>query len=488
MARRKRSLLGASGRASAPPPVPDEGGADASDAALDALLDAIADAPTPDGSAATADEAASAAEAASADEAAAAAASEPSPDPADALVEDDEPLVGSEIVVPPLDPGEDVHRPPAPAVGALHRPSVEPPMIVPPGAEPLVLFDEEPWRTPLPDPVVHVEDLPPGFSSGEGLPSGTPEIPALRARAPSPVPGLADDDWFRDADGDLPTEEFQPTDIEDFASLYRAPMNVPEPPPIPGILDRFTPAPTRPIAGGAGAVDSTRPEFVPTPPDAGQPPPVVRPRSLWDEPEPGAPSRDGGRRPAAPPPPRDVPFWQDPVFLAIVGAAVVFAVVLLLGMVWVLGRPPQTAAIEPASITPIAPTVGVPPQVARPPVDLAPLPPPVDPTAARVGGDPAVAPADPGAAAPVQPAVAPAITPSTPPPRPRPRVTADKPGRIQVRTTRAALVYINGSPVGMSPVDVERPPGVYTVHITDKGKRVEQRVDLDAGATRTLEF
>ena len=40
----------------------------------------------------------------------------------------------------------------------------------------------------------------------------------------------------------------------------------------------------------------------------------------------------------------------------------------------------------------------------------------------------------------------------------------------------------------MSPVDLERPPGAYTVHILDKGKRKEQRIDLGAGASRTVDF
>ncbi|MCA9572239.1 MAG: hypothetical protein KC656_30580, partial [Myxococcales bacterium] len=43
-------------------------------------------------------------------------------------------------------------------------------------------------------------------------------------------------------DGPPPTDEVPSAVLQDVSQSYAAPMHVPEPPPIPGILDRFTPA------------------------------------------------------------------------------------------------------------------------------------------------------------------------------------------------------------------------------------------------------
>ncbi|MBT3221323.1 MAG: hypothetical protein HN348_19750, partial [Proteobacteria bacterium] len=61
-----------------------------------------------------------------------------------------------------------------------------------------------------------------------------------------------------------PTEEFPTPVMEDLAAPHSAPMNVPEPPPIPGILDRYTPAPVMPAEGQRQHSDE-RPEPTPTP-------------------------------------------------------------------------------------------------------------------------------------------------------------------------------------------------------------------------------
>jgi len=492
MARRKRSLLGSSGRPPTGVPAPPRGGgafgadgADEGAGAPDQVFEPDDDAgPQAEGVEA---------ELGQPDRGAARAGDEshdrlaPDPDP---LAEDDAPLLGSEFAVPAVDEGDDLHRPFEPAVGTVHDPPATPRPTVPRDfSDVLVLFDEAPSEQPLPDPHVQFDELPPGFSSSEGLPSGTPEL----ARSRVHLPPAMDEDWFRDADGDLPTEEIQTAALEDFAGLYRAPMNVPEPPPIPGILDRFTPAPARP-ATGSGATDSTRPGFVPTPPDV-EAPSIPRPRGIWDAPDPGGsePAPVGSRAKREDPTGsrRDMPVWQDPTFLGIVAGAALFALVVLAGMAWLMltDRAIPTAP-EPASIAPVSP-----PMILRPPVDVDPGP--------VVDSD---APADGGAAgeldgggeateAPVTPTEVPVVAPRPPAPpqtrsatRTATRVAADKPGRIQVRTTRATLIYVNGQPVGMSPVDIERPPGAYTVHIVDKGKRVEKRVDLDAGATRNVEF
>jgi len=418
----------------------------------------------------------------------------------DALVEDDAPIVGSDLQVPPIDEGDDSPGAPEQALGPVHNPPPSP-APAPPRAlsDVLVLFDEQPGEHPLPEPVVHVDDNPPGFDASAGLRAGTPEPARPRALSPRPAPGLADDDWFRDEEGDLPTEEAHPSTIEDFAALYRAPMNVPEPPPIPGILDRFTPAPaslSHERAGATGGEGSIRPEFVPEPPRGVAGPGVPKPRGVWDEtplPTDGRSSEDsasagrsvgGGAR---------SPVWQDPMFLAIVLGSFLFAIVVLLGLAYLMGGPAQAPAprtIEPASVAPMVPV----PVVQRPAADLAPAMPsdsdndPADEE--PLGADDAGASTEPPAGDPGPAPDVPEVR--LPPARPvAPRVakpSADVPGKLIIRATRAQLVYVNGQPVGMSPAEVERPAGVYTVHITEKGKRIERRVDLEAGATRTVDF
>lgn len=346
------------------------------------------------------------------------------------------------------------------------------------------------------------DTFPPGFDSSDGLTSGTPEPVRARQVTPQPPPhdssashmtGLdessIEDDWFSDEEGDLPTEEAHAATLEDFSSMYRAPMNVPEPPPIPGILDRFTPAPARRtsdrVQGAAGAVE--RPGFIPKPPGGAAPPPVVAPSATTPtRGAAGADSQAGVVSRSA----RDEkggPFWQDPMFLAIIGIAALFAVVVLAAAVLLLtmpfGRPPTPQA--PADIAPAVP------RVVRPAgTDPVPLPASEDTEdpGDEAEGTPDQEPTEEPATQEAAPAPSPA--PAAAPPRPRRVVApvADQPGTLRVRSTRTVLVYINGQPEGMAPIEVQRPPGTYTVHIVDKGKRKEQRVDLTAGATRTVDF
>ncbi|TVQ91892.1 MAG: PEGA domain-containing protein [Deltaproteobacteria bacterium] len=258
-------------------------------------------------------------------------------------------------------------------------------------------------------------------------------------------------------------------------------MNVPEPPPIPGILDRFTPAPTRRTSDREVGPDakSAKPDFVPTPPGGAAPPEVRSPTSPSS-----APASAPGPSPSGPKADSSGPFWQDPLFLAVTGAAVLLAVFVLAGLILFLAIPssaPPTSQ-EPATVSPAVP------QVVRP--GLTEEVPDVD---EADESDEAEALPEEGADEPEGEATPePAAAASKPAPVRQPvrraAPAADTPGTLKVRATRATLVYVNGVPVGMAPVDVERPPGAYTIHIVDKGKRKEQRVDLTAGAVRNVEF
>lgn len=404
-----------------------------------------------------------------------------------ALVEDDSPIIGDEIGVPPTADGDDEPVAPERKVGHLHTPS---PVLrsQEPEASPaeFVVFDDKPSERQVAEPEVHVDNLPPGFDSGEGLPSGTPE--PLRGRASSP-PGMAppdENDWFHDEDRDPPTEEAQAATLEDLASMYRAPMNVPEPPPIPGILDRFTPAPAKPLRSGDS--DPQRPDFVPTPPGGAEPLGIPRPQGMWDDLQGSGDgsslSRSLGADPASEP-----PFWQDPTFLVMIIIAILLAVIVLGGALWffVFNTSGVQSGVQPVPIEM--------PSVVRPPVDVRQTISPTQLPAVDADdggdGDADEVEAPEAEAVPAAPAPEPPVQPARRPAAPRATAVApvaDDPGRLQVRATRRTLVYVNGQPVGMSPVDIEKPPGVYTVHIVDKGKKVEQRVDLESGQERTVDF
>lgn len=409
-----------------------------------------------------------------------------------ALVEDDSPIIGEEIGVPPVAEGDDEPIAPERKVGHLHTPSPVPRSREPDGSpDEFVVFDDKPSDHPVAEPEVHVDDLPPGFESGEGLPSGTPEPLRGRASAPTGMAAPDETDWFHDEDRDPPTEEAQAATLEDLASMYRAPMNVPEPPPIPGILDRFTPAPAKPAR--PGDADAQRPDFVPTPPGGAEPPGIPRPQGMWDDHQgagDGASSSRSHRVDSATEP----PFWQDPTFLVMIVIAILLAVIVLGGALWffVFNTSGAQSAVQPVPIEV--------PSVVRPPVDVrqtvspTQLPPPDADVAGEGDADQAEPPeAEPSkagadASAPGLESTAPPVR-RTAPPRASPVApVADGPGRLQVRATRRTLVYVNGQPVGMSPVNIEKPPGVYTVHIVDKGKKVEQRVDLESGQERTVDF
>lgn len=316
--------------------------------------------------------------------------------------------------------------------------------------------------------------------------------------APRGAPMYADDGsgeaFFGDEEEDPPTEDSVGPLPQDFSSLYRAPMDVPEPPPIPGILDRYTPAPVRNQGARSGS------GYVPVPPKNVAAPIITPPVGLWDDP----PSAGGSRGSAkdTPPPPSykaapavedETTFYQDTWFLAAVAFAALVALAVLIGLFWVssqnqgdVDEPTVPSSVE----TPVAPPSD------RPGAELVPTPggegDGVDVTVE--GTDtPVVTPSNPGsdrpsperglrpdATTPTAPPVTPAVTTPTTP--------AARTGRLKIRASKQVLVYVNGQPVGLTPLDLDRPAGQYTIAARVNGQQRTERVELSSGTIRLVDF
>jgi hypothetical protein len=306
---------------------------------------------------------------------------------------------------------------------------------------------------PTPVPAEPTYSLSPDSVSPDSVSpdSFSPDSPSLDLRSPEGLESSDDDSWLVDESSDPPTDDVISAGLEDFAGLYRAPVGNLEPPPVPGLVDRFTPAPQQPRS--AVPMDAPDPSYLE---------PATAPKE-WVSMDPTdevpyppvGDDQDGEEAP---------PFWRQASFVipaAIAGVITVgtaiFLFVALVGVgVLELTRP---------GTPPVAYGVA---GVSRPDIEV---------LSAVAEAEPVV----------VQDT-------SSVPSASKPKATRQRQaastqnGKIQVRTTRSTLVYVNGQPVGRAPVNIERPPGVYTIHIVDQGKRVEQRVDLDAGAVRSVEF
>jgi hypothetical protein len=411
------------------------------------------------------------------------------------LEEDDTPLIGYDLSIPPADDDDDDVQAPQEVAASLHAapPSDEPPAQLEAVTDDnLVMFDERPdEEVPLADLEVQdsatdaqfddteapedqetlaPEDAPPGFDAIDApkLRGGTPEPAPTRPARPAP--------GFEEESNDPPTED-QPSHLpEDLASLYQAPMNVPEPPPIPGILDRYTPAPARHTEGrrpsSAGPAQD-RSGFVPTQPaSAAAPPSLQAPTGMWDE----TPIAKDTPPPVPavhkPPPPPETPIWQDPWFITVVGIAGLAAlIVVVAGLLWWNSNSgSQDRVVQPVTVTPVMPASERPP---------------ADPDADSGDGSPSLAIPD-------------QVEPDAPLPtttKPRVRRPAEpttdpvaRTGRLKIRSTRQVLVSINGQPVGMTPLDLDKPAGRYVVTANVDGRQVEQRVDLTVGTIRLIEL
>ncbi|MFT7521494.1 MAG: hypothetical protein ACI9MC_003645, partial [Kiritimatiellia bacterium] len=65
---------------------------------------------------------------------------------------------------------------------------------------------------------------------------------------------------------------------------------------------------------------------------------------------------------------------------------------------------------------------------------------------------------------------------------------AAKIGTLRIRAQKATLVSVNGKPVGMTPLNLDREAGRYVITAKVEGKSREEKVDLKPGTIRLVEF
>ena len=278
-----------------------------------------------------------------------------------------------------------------------------------------------------------------------------------------------------------PTEEAPGAVMEDLSQVYSAPMSVPEPPPVPGIVDRYTPPPmTRRGPNPPTGVDSRRPAFTPSP----------APRTTPARPVTATPAPDLRRRPTTQKPQGSGP--TVPLFAAFVLGALVL--LLMIALFWTLVNMQQMASSTddvpvqavPASSEPAQPApAGLPmddPQVAPSEVPVR------EGIGAQPVPEPVVAEPEP------EPAPAPVAAPA-PRPAPAPEAAPDRPvatnGTLSVESNRRVIVSINGTPYEFTPLEVAVPAGQYTISAALPSRadsEQTQQVDLEAGDRKSLYF
>lgn len=379
-------------------------------------------------------------------------------------------------------------------------------------SEPHDLLDELPER-PDPSseepisadaPVRLTASSPPPWEPERGravVPSSPPAQPSYSpimeysptGGADAPVaPDLFGEGGYEDFDGrGPPTEEVPSAVMEDVGQPYSTPYSVPEPPPIPGILDRFTPPPAQRTEIGSR---NRKPDYLEE--DSGSA------KKEGYEPTP-PPAR---KRQAAPVEDDDEEVRRGPgVALAVLavgsGVAVVGVGVVVLVLVLLFGI--RGAATDSDLAREVTSGVEVRTNMQREPglIGVAPSPPPVEaplpePAPEAVEAAPAPAPAPEPAPEPA-PAPVPKAQPE-PAPRPRP---APKPqpaaqpvstkGTLKIRSNRRVLVYVNGQAIGYTPQDYKVDPGSFQVSAMVPGNpSTKQTRDaaVPAGATVPVDF
>ena len=336
-------------------------------------------------------------------------------------------------------------------------------------------------------------DLPQAHEQTYPSPTGAP--PTAEAEGPPAVSGYTAPTPPQDApiaqglygdygefdSGPPPTEEVPSSVMEDVGTAYNAPMNVPEPPPIPGILDRFTPPPVERTGGGGGYSKPKPPSGGPSGvPDylAG-----MEDDSGDDDFLPEPPGRKNKKKLVAPPPKASYDRDDDDVgrgppiglLLAVLGVGCI-AVVAVIGVIFVAlsagggggtaGGEKKEGPLEVRQDMNQEPgLIGVEPRPEPKPDPAAPTnPEPETPEPAPDTPAPKPEPAAP----------TPRPQPSEPRPQPRPAPAAPKPtasvGTLKVDANRRVIIRVNGQPKGFTPQRLELPPGTYEVSAAMPGQ------------------
>ena len=289
-------------------------------------------------------------------------------------------------------------------------------------------------------------------------------------------PGPLDDAY--DYDDAPPTEEVPNAVLQDISQPYSAPMHVPEPPPIPGIFDRFTPAGAQPR--GRAKIER-RPSYIaatPTPPpmlrsleEAAKPPPI-QPRIRPDE----SLEPERGKAPLV-------------AFVFVVVLCLILVVLLAAITMWYSNQVGNdgTISVEVPTPTPVEQPLPTPEPELEEPVepDPEPVAPTPTPTPEPVRPSPVAPSPEPARPQPVRPTP----TPAAPDPEPAPSPAAL--GTVQINSNRRVMVYVDGKAIGFTPRTYKAPAGPLSVSAMiprQPQSKQTQEVSVRGGATKTIDF
>ncbi|MCB9695309.1 MAG: hypothetical protein H6738_00815 [Alphaproteobacteria bacterium] len=387
--------------------------------------------------------------------------------------------------IPPVsEPGPTAPEPePAPEPAEPEWQATEP---EPPATEPEPVETASTLRMERPDDLVRPPREPEAWDPewrppaeeviGVGVPTADdqPSQPSFQAISQGRIGGGGDAPVARDLFGEggfeeledipPPTEEMPAGVMEDVGQTYSTPYTVPEPPPIPGIVDRFTPPPaSRTELGGR----KRKPDYIDDTPDgAPRYEPTAAPAKRKTSK--AADDEDDDRRMGAGPP---------LVLLAGLGAVGLLGVGLVaIAAVLYFGSGSGDTGLRPdrdvrsgglevrTDVHRAPPPIGTAPEDAEPvPVEPVPLPPETpEPGGATTAPDPST-PTPAPTPTPGPKPVAPTQTPKPAPATPTPAPATQAQGVLKIRANRRAIVYVNDQAIGFTPLDHKVGPGTYTV-------------------------
>ncbi len=271
-----------------------------------------------------------------------------------------------------------------------------------------------------------------------------------------------------------PTEEMPNAVMEDLSQVYSAPMSVPEPPPVPGIVDRYTPPPmSRRGPAPPTGVDARRPAFTPNP----------APRQAPSRPVAPTPAPDLRRRA-----PESTDSTGTPLVTLILAFLLGGAVfVLLLALVWTMMNMTNAGSTEPV-VQPVPATA----QPAVQGLDVVPEGP--DEGTGVVEVRDGIGAEDPAVEVDVVPVPVPTASPR---PRPAPAAPTAVPrpvatsGTLSIESNRRVIVSIDGNPSDFTPLELTVPPGTYSISAelpSRAGSQQTQTVEVEAGERKPLYF
>jgi len=407
-------------------------------------------------------------------------------------------------------PSDPVPEPSAPPESAATE-------AVPPEPAPVAEPDPSPEPQPEPQTIAPAAEHVSPEPTAPGQPTGAADAP-IGNRG--------------NAYGDLdmappPTEEVPSGVMEDVGVSYNAPMNVPEPPPIPGILDRFTPPPAdrqysqpnapnaappgeapggdagfdpmNPMGGysqpqAPGAQDAGRPSYLPDTPAGAErqemsPKPASKPRRSYDD---DLDDDDESRPPVLP-----VLMFGGLVVVAVVGLGA-----LVMGL-WMLVGPGSGGTLQPVDgqeREEVGPDGVELRNDMRQKPGLIGEDEPDEPDGIQedpnkgeeqLPEDDDEPEDDPPEAAAPAPRPSPRPAPQPAPVAPAPAPAAASTGVIKVRSNRRVLVFLDNSAVGYSPQDIDADPGWHTVSAMIAGQPASKRtedVKVSAGSSASVDF